>query len=151
MKIPPLLIIGALAALFFKKDSSSAPANKKPLITSKFGSRINPVTGKKEFHNGIDLALPINTPLKALGDSTVVKVWNNALGGNQLSYKLKNGFTMGYAHLNKVSVKAGQAVKKNQLLALSGNTGKTTGPHLHVTLRNAAGNYIDPSPYFKTL
>lgn len=132
------------------KSSSPGSTNlDKYCITSKFGDRVHPITKKKSFHNGLDLAVPANTKLYAPNDSTIVKAFYNKLGGNQLIYRLKNGVTVGYAHLNKLNVKTGDKVKKGVILALSGNTGTSTGAHLHVTVRRADGTLVDPTPYFK--
>jgi murein DD-endopeptidase MepM/ murein hydrolase activator NlpD len=117
----------------------------KAKISSPFGYRTNPVTKEKQFHNGIDLPVPVGTSVKSPMEGTVENVYFNALGGNQLIVKHSNGFTTGYAHLSKATVKKGDKVKKGQELALSGNTGRSTGPHVHFTMKDAKGNYLDPA------
>lgn len=149
MNLAPILILGAVALLSAKKGSSSPKEAKKRRISSKFGYRTHPVTGKRSFHNGIDIPLAANTKLFAPANSIVTKAFYNKIGGYQLIYRLSNGVTIGYAHLNKIMVKTGDKLKKNQLIALSGNTGTSTGPHLHVTMRDRKGQLIDPEPYFK--
>ena len=84
-------------------------------------------------------------------DGTVENVYSNALGGNQLTIKHSNGFTTGYAHLTKALVKKGDKIKKGQELALSGNTGRSTGPHVHFTMKDAKGNYLDPAKLFHAM
>lgn len=114
-------------------------------ITSKFGIRIDPKTGKKNaFHNGIDLAVPLNTPIKCPFPGIVISVTSGGDGGNQVIIKHDNGYSTGYAHQNKVLVKKGDKVKQGAVIGLSGNTGKSTGPHLHLTLTDPSGVKIDP-------
>ncbi len=93
--------------------------------------------------------MPANTRLFAPTDTIIVKSFYDKRGGNQIIYRLKNGYTIGYAHLNKVYIKPGQKLKKGQLIGLSGNTGTVTAAHLHVTVRDVKGKLIDPTPYFK--
>ena len=112
-------------------------------ISSPFGNRVNPVTKKQQYHNGIDLPTAEGTKVKSPMDGVVVDVYDNKLGGNQVIIKHSNGYQTGYAHLSKQLVKKGDKVKKGDIIALSGNTGRSTGPHLHLTLRDSNGKYID--------
>jgi murein DD-endopeptidase MepM/ murein hydrolase activator NlpD len=118
-------------------------------IASNFGERINPVTGVKEFHNGVDIAVPSGTQVRAPSGGKVISVYTSAEGGNQLVITHTDGYTTGYAHLSKSIVKAGDKVNKGQIVAYSGQTGQATGPHLHLSLRNKSGTYINPLNYFK--
>lgn len=118
-----------------------------PKITSAFGSRKHPVTGVVSFHNGIDLAAAVGTAVAAPADGLVHSIYSNTEGGNQMTIKHDNGFTTGYAHLSRYAVKAGDRVKSSQLVAYTGNTGQTTGPHLHFTLKDESGNLLDPVKY----
>lgn len=114
-------------------------------ITSKFGYRTDPKTGKQNaLHNGIDLAVPLNTPIKSPISGIVDAVISGGDGGNQVIIKHDNGYKTGYAHLNKVLVKKGDKVKQGDVIGLSGNTGKSTGPHLHLTLTDNSGAKVDP-------
>lgn len=116
----------------------------KGRISSKYGNRTHPVTGAKSFHNGIDIAAPTGTDVLAPADGVVSKIsWHNG-GGNQLHIKHDNGYTTGYAHLSSYAVKVGDKVKKGQKVAEVGNTGASTGPHLHLTVRDKSGNLVDP-------
>lgn len=147
------LAIGGI--IYFARKTPAKPTTKPPLkltswlkpvpgkISSKFGYRIDPVKKIHQFHNGIDLPVPVNTQVKNPQDGTVINVLNNKEGGNQVIIKHADGFTSGYAHLNKSLVKKGDKVKKGQVFALSGNTGKSTGPHVHMTLKDSKGNYLD--------
>lgn len=114
-------------------------------ITSKFGYRTDPKTGKpNNFHNGIDLAIPSGTAIKNPMNGTVEAVNSGGAGGIELIVKHSNGYKTGYAHLTKTMVKKGDKIQQGQVIALSGNTGKSTGPHLHFTLTDPSGAKIDP-------
>lgn len=114
-------------------------------ITSKFGYRTDPKTGKQNaFHNGIDLAVSLNTPIKSPMPGTVDSVTSGGDGGNQVILKHDNGYKTGYAHLNKPMVKKGDKIKQGDVIGLSGSTGKSTGPHLHFTLTDPSGAKVDP-------
>ena len=132
-----------------KKAISAVGSWLKPVdakkISSPFGNRVHPVTKKQQYHNGIDLPVPVGTAVKTPFDGTVVNVFSNAQGGNQVIVKHSNGYQTGYAHLSKQLVKKGANVKKGETIALSGNTGRSTGPHLHLTMRAPDGNLIDPA------
>lgn len=119
-------------------------------ITSGFGSRIHPVSKKKKFHNGIDLAIPSGTKITAPMDGVVAEVYSNSQGGNQLIIRHSNGYITGYAHLNRSLVKKGDRVLRGDTIALSGNSGKSTGPHLHFTMKDATGVFIDPEQLLYT-
>ena len=114
-------------------------------ITSKFGYRTDPKTGKQNaFHNGIDLAVSLNTPVKSPMPGIVDAVTSGGDGGNQVILKHDNGYKTGYAHLNKPMVKKGDKIKQGDVIGLSGSTGKSTGPHLHLTLTDPSGAKVDP-------
>lgn len=114
-------------------------------ITSKFGHRTDPKTGKTNaFHNGIDLAVPSGTPVKSPMAGVVESTPSGGAGGNEIIIKHINGYKTGYAHLKEALVKKGYQVKQGDVIALSGNTGKSTGPHLHFTLTGPTGVKVDP-------
>lgn len=110
-------------------------------LTSKFGARRDPFTGSYSGHNGIDLAIPVNTPIYSPAAGVVTSSFTNSAGGNQMIIDHGNIKT-GYAHLNS-KLKKGARVKKNDLIAYSGNTGRSTGPHLHLTTKRN-DKLIDP-------
>ena len=117
-------------------------------ITSKFGYRTDPKTGAPHaFHNGIDLALAEGTKIKNPLDGYVQDVNFNPKGGNQVIIMHENGYSTGYSHLSQALVKKGDKVKQGDVIALSGNTGKSTGPHLHFTLNDPSGAKVDPMKY----
>lgn len=123
-------------------------------ITSPYGYRNITLRGKtnREFHNGIDLALPMSTPILAPASGVVSLVGANTaatkLGGNSLIIVHENGWRTGYADLSRFEVKDKQKVVAGQVIALSGNpAGLSTGPHLHFTLTNPNGDKVDPTDY----
>lgn len=119
----------------------------KGRITSKFGVRKHPITKDESFHNGIDIAVLMNTQVLCPMAGKVVNIFENATGGKQLIIDHENGMRTGYAHLSSYKVVRGQAVKAGQVIALTGNTGQSTGPHLHLTL-TVGGKKVDPEKYF---
>lgn len=155
-----ILLIGGSAALllyFLSRDNTGTALPPMPVIkllyrpvpgkiTQAFGPRKHPVTGEPDNHNGIDLAAPIGTPVLAPAAGRVKSIYSNTAGGKQLIVE-HNGFTTGYAHLSAYSVTVGQTVAAGQVIAKSGNTGNTTGPHLHFTLRDGKGLLTDPAKY----
>ena len=119
---------------------------------SGFGWRVHPITGKRKFHHGVDVALPVGTPLTAPADGVVVKKGKGPSGGVTLILKHDDNRHTVYYHLQKPSHLAkGATVKRGDLIGFSGNTGASTGPHLHMELRRSArwGDTIDPMPYFQ--
>lgn len=116
---------------------------KRCLITSSFGYRIHPVTKKRLYHRGVDFYANIGTDVFASGSGIVVQAGYGGAYGNYVKIKHRNGMYTVYAHLSKIFVNVGQRVNKGCKIALSGNTGRTTGPHLHyeVIINN---QFVDP-------
>jgi len=106
-------------------------------ITSPYGWRINPILKKREFHTGLDLKAKMNTPVYATADGLVeYSGFHKTSGYGKLIILTHNfGFKTLYGHLNKIVVRDAQFVKKGQLIAYSGNTGLSNGPHLHYEMR----------------
>ncbi|RIY32345.1 hypothetical protein CJP74_04905 [Psittacicella melopsittaci] len=106
---------------------------KTPTITSGFNpNRRHPVTGRLRPHNGIDFGLPIRTPIYAPADGRVTKVAYQARGaGRYIVIEHDRTYTTVYMHLSSTPLSVGQRVRRGQLIAYSGNSGLTTGPHLH--------------------
>ena len=113
-------------------------------ITSDFGYRTHPISGEYSFHNGIDIKASIGTPIKAPFSGTVVSVFYNQTGGNQIILERNDGFRSGFAHLSETFVKKGQKVSLGQIIGKVGNTGNSTGSHLHFILKSKYGKYLDP-------
>lgn len=116
-------------------------------ITSGFGLRIHPITGVESGHNGIDIAAPIGTPVYSPISGVVSLVNVHKTGGKQVAIENKQtGVRVGFAHLSAQLVALGQVVTQGQLIARSGNTGASTGPHLHFTY-TINGQKVDPTQY----
>lgn len=113
-------------------------------LSSPFGNRTHPITGGIKFHNGIDIPAPTGTPIKSPASGTVVSKYYNSLGGNSLVIERKDGLKMGFAHLSAYNVNLNDKVKTGQVLGAVGSTGASTGPHLHFTVRDKKGNYLNP-------
>ncbi|MDE6513876.1 MAG: M23 family metallopeptidase [Muribaculaceae bacterium] len=104
-------------------------------MASGYGRRVDPVYGTMKFHEGMDFACDVGTPVYATGDGTVKAAdWHSGYG-NRIDIDHGFGYLTRYAHLSKISVKPGQSVKRGDLIGLSGNTGKSTGPHVHYEVR----------------
>ena len=113
---------------------SILPCNGR--FTSGFGMRRDPFTGRMHFHRGLDLAAPIGTPVYAPADGIVKRIKREPRGyGLLLEIDHGMGITTRYGHLSKILVKPGQKVKRGQIIAKVGNTGRSTGPHLHYEVR----------------
>ena len=113
-------------------------------VTSGFGSRRAPLRGASTDHGGIDIAVPIGTPVVAPADGVVEFAGPRGRGGNTVLIRHADGRVTGYAHLDTITVKAGDRVSQGTAFAASGNTGNSTGPHLHFSARDAQGRRIDP-------
>lgn len=121
---------------------------KSPLkygqVTSGFGMRVHPVLGYGRAHNGIDFGCPHGTPVQTVGDGRVQRAgWVDGYG-NFVEVRHANGWTSEYGHLSRVLVHPGQRVSQKDVVALSGSSGLSTGPHLHYGLRQG-GTFVDPS------
>ena len=116
-------------------------------ISSKFGYRSNPFGGsKKEYHNGIDIPAPRGTEIKCAYDGQVAWSSYSSSAGNWVGVDHGNGYYTIYMHMSKRKVNEGDMVKKGDVLGLVGTTGRSTGNHLHFSIR-IDGNYVNPSDY----
>lgn len=119
------------------------PTTKQFRVSSNFNPRrVNPVTGRVAPHKGVDFAMPVGTPVLAVGDGEVVIAKRSGAAGNYVVIRHGRQYTTRFMHLKKILVKPGQKVKRGDRIALSGNTGRSTGPHLHYEfwLNNQAVN-----------
>lgn len=118
---------------------------------SPYGWRKHPITGRRKFHHGVDVALPVGTELRAPADGVIVHRGSGASGGNTLIVKHADDLFTVYYHLQKAShLLEGTRVQQGEVIAHSGNTGASTGPHLHWEVRSpsrAWGRTVDPVPY----
>lgn len=104
-------------------------------MASGYGRRVDPIYGTTKMHEGMDFACDVGTPVYATADGVVAEAdWQSGYG-KKIDIKHGFGYTTHYAHLSEYKVKSGQAVKRGDLIALSGNTGKSTGPHVHYEVR----------------
>jgi len=99
--------------------------------SSRFGNRVSPFTNEKEFHRGIDISTRMNTPINAPADGVISLTGRDYAIGKMLYIDHGHGVKTKYGHLSKILVKKGQYVKRGQEIALVGDSGRTTGPHLH--------------------
>lgn len=115
-------------------------------ISSYYGYRKNPNTGNEELHRGVDIAVPTGTTVYAAHDGTVTTAAYDSYYGNYVVIE-KDGYTTKYAHMDSLSVSAGQSLTKGTVIGTTGNTGSSTGSHLHIEcLYN--GEYYNPLFYF---
>ena len=125
------------AAAYYAPDGSSLARTflLSPLpydrLTSGYGWRISPIFHKPEFHKGIDLAIPVGTPVRTIANGRVAYAGWGTGYGKSVKVPQPGGFATIYAHLSKFEVHVGEPVKQGEVVALSGNTGWSTGPHLY--------------------
>ena len=115
-------------------------------ITSQFGKRTDPVFEGTAIHYGIDIASRVGTPIMAAADGRVKYVGNKTHWGNVIIIDHSKGYQTIYAHLHKFGVCSGDTVSRGQMIGFLGNTGKSTGPHLHYEIRYF-GKPLNPLPF----
>ena len=118
------------------------PVDDNARITSKFGARSAPTAGASTYHKGVDISVKSGTPIQA-ANAGRIQTGYNSTSGNWVSVIGSDGLTTTYRHLSSILVKAGDIVAQGDKIALSGNTGITTGPHLHFETV-IDGEYKDP-------
>jgi murein DD-endopeptidase MepM/ murein hydrolase activator NlpD len=118
----------------------------KGLITAGYGYRQSPFTGAREMHEGLDVAAPFGSPIVATADGIVSFAGPLSDFGNVVFINHGHGFTTFYAHTSKIKVKEGQSVKRGDVIATIGTTGRTTGPHVHYEVQ-VNGLAINPLKY----
>jgi murein DD-endopeptidase MepM/ murein hydrolase activator NlpD len=116
-------------------------------VTDGFGMRRNPFNGEgREVHEGLDIAVDFGTPVTATADGLVIYAAPHAGYGNLVIVYHSNGITTRYGHLSRISVEAGQRVKRNDQVGNAGSTGRSTGPHVHYEIRENDQS-VDPLSY----
>lgn len=117
-------------------------------VSSGYGNRIHPVTGKPQFHQGIDIPAPYGTEIYAVNDGTVIECSYNYADGNYITVSHGGGIASFYSHLSRYRVKVGDKVTRGQIIANVGTSGYTTGAHLNLNIyeNNTA---VNPLNYFK--
>lgn len=125
-------------------------------ISSKFGTRV--LNGRSEFHKGIDFACPVGTPVQAVADGKVYRAgWENPDDpkqgfGLRVMQRVRiagTDYFVFYAHLNEVRCEADQILKTGQVVGLSGHTGRSTGPHLHLGCRQSDTSEYQDMEFFE--
>ncbi len=117
------------------------------VVTDVFGNRNNPVTGKNENHKGLDIGVPMNTEAKAVKSGVVTDKGYSDSYGNWVKYVTYDGYEILYAHLSSVKAEKNQKVNKGDVIAYTGNTGNSTGPHIHYEIKEN-NEYLDPYDYY---
>ena len=115
-------------------------------ISSLFGYRTDPMTGKREFHEGIDFAGKMGTPVMAVAAGIITWAGPRYGYGNLVEISHGKGYVTHYAHNSKLLVKVGEKVEKGEVIALMGSTGRSTGPHVHFEVLRY-GRHLDPRKY----
>nr|WP_294168307.1 M23 family metallopeptidase [uncultured Sphingomonas sp.] len=136
------------------QDSVIAVPSDKPVrtaaFTSSFGVRSDPFKGSAAMHAGIDLAGPVGTPIYATADGHVTDAaWNSGGYGNLVKLSHGRGIETRYGHLSQILVRPGQHVKRGDMIARMGSTGRSTGSHLHYEVR-IDGRAVNPIPFMKS-
>ncbi|MFO7911824.1 MAG: M23 family metallopeptidase [Desulfotignum sp.] len=132
-----------------KKNLLASTPSIRPVegwVTSGFGYRKSPFTGKRDFHAGLDISNKTGTEIIATADGKVSYASRKALLGNLVTIDHGYGRVTRYGHLDKILVKRGQRLKRGDVVGHMGNTGQSTGPHLHYEVR-INGAPVDPVKY----
>ena len=117
-------------------------------LSSSFGYRSDPFTGRSKRHTGVDFALKPGNPIYATGDGVVEVVKFEFFGyGNWVLIDHGFGYKTRYAHLKSIGVAEGMKVKRGECIGISGNSGRSSGPHLHYEVMYK-GNYVNPANYY---
>ena len=133
-----------------RRFASQLPLSKpiQSVITSRFGTRLDPFLGAPAMHTGIDFRAPTGSPARATAGGTVVTAELSGGYGNMVEIDHGNGITTRFGHLSRIDVMPGQVVAAGTVVGQSGSTGRSTGPHLHYEIR-IDGTAIDPMRYIK--
>ena len=120
-------------------------------ITSRFGPRKRPTAKASTNHKGTDYAIPYGTAIPAFDNGVVVANSQDSVSGNYVIMQNSNGYRFSFCHLkSKSPLSVGDAVKPGTTMGFVGSTGASTGPHLHLAVKNPKGEFIDPEKYFQS-
>jgi len=133
-----------------KKEVVPSGMPVKGYISSGFGGRVHPISGKYKGHKGVDIPGKRGTRIKAVAGGVVVKSGRVSGYGNVVEIKHADGLTTLYGHNKKNTVKKGDIIEKGDTVALLGSTGRSTGPHVHFEVREN-GNPVNPMRYINTI
>lgn len=124
--------------------------NRRPIekmsLSSSYGMRVHPITGRVARHNGIDIPAPRGTPIYATADGSVGRAQVLGGYGNYVEINHDNGIQTRYGHMTRYTVRAGQTVRKGDVIGYVGSTGRSTGNHLHYEVR-IDGAPVNPMPF----
>lgn len=132
-----------------KRNLLASTPSIKPIdgwITSRFGYRVSPFTGRKEFHSGLDISNRNGTEIIATANGRISYAAEKMYIGNMVMIDHGHGIVTKYGHMKKLLVKQGQQVKRGDVIGLVGNTGRSTGPHVHYEVR-VNGAAVNPLNY----
>ncbi len=128
-------------------------------ITSPFGGRIDPMSGVYRIHQGVDIAAPIGTAIHSPCDGVVAATYSHPSGGITLILRSHcDEIRFGMCHLHEIVKEEGEEVQRGEIVALSGNSGRSTGPHLHFSVKTGGrwyaesyvgGSFVDGEPYLE--
>ena len=118
-------------------------------LNSSFGYRQDPIDDIRRFHQGQDITVPTGTPIFAPADGVVKRAYYIGGFGNHIKLKHSSGYSTTYAHLSKIFVRHGQKIKRGDIIGVTGNTGRSTAPHLHYEV-HYRGTPKNPLDYFFT-
>lgn len=113
-------------------------------ISSRFGWRIHPISGEEKFHQGVDIAMPAGMQVNSCSVGTVVRSYYSDSAGNYVVVRDASGYECHYMHLNERSVHEGDQVTNLSKIGTVGSTGKSTGAHLHLGIKDAGGQWLNP-------
>ena len=126
------------------------PLKNKITVTSSYGTRTHPIFRTKKTHNGIDLKASYENVYSVLDGIVTATGWDSKGGGNYIKVKHFNRFETSYLHLSEIYYRVGEKVKAGFIIGKSGNTGNSTGPHLHFSVKEF-GQSINPSHFLNDL
>ena len=121
---------------------------EKMSLSSSYGMRTHPITGRVARHNGIDIPAPYGTPIYATADGTVGRAQRLGGYGNYVEIEHGNAIETRYGHMSRFVVQSGQRVKKGDIIGYVGSTGRSTGNHLHYEVR-IDGAPVNPLPFVR--
>jgi hypothetical protein len=133
-----------------KFPNISMPLNRAISVTSPYGTRIHPISGTTRMHNGIDLKAYYENVYAVMDGIVTETGWDPRGGGHFIKVKHYNRFETTYLHLSEICYKVGEFIKAGFVIAKSGNSGNSTGAHLHFAVRED-GKYIDPIRFLNAL
>lgn len=136
------------SAIVYDGGQFAWPAPKYVRVSDEYGNRIHPILGVQQFHNGVDLAAPSGSPILAAYDGEVVAASYSGSMGNYIMIDHGDGLYTIYMHASSLGVSQGQMVARGEQIGCVGSTGRSTGPHLHFSVR-LNGSYVSPWNYLQ--